>query len=503
MGPESREYRTPAALLPYQQRWVADTRDVKLCEKSRRIGLSWAEAADCALAASSSREAGGMDCWYIGYNKDMALEFIEDCADWARHYALAAAAVEEFVFEDDEKKAILSYKIRFASGFKMVALSSRPANLRGKQGRIVIDEAAFHDDLAGLMKAALAMLMWGGRVHVISTHFGETNPFNELIAETRAGKKPYSVHRITLDNAIEDGLYRRICLRLGRDWTPEGEAAWREDLVRKYGDDADEELFCIPSQGTGLYLTRIVVESCMDPEIPVLRWACPADFATRPDADRAAACLDWCREHLDPVLATLAPNRPCFVGEDFGRSGDLSVVLPLQETDGLRYRAPCLIELRNVPFREQEQLFTHLVDAFPWFRGGALDARGNGQYLAERAMQRYGAHRIHQVMLTEPWYMERMPKYKDAFESRAILLPKDPDVLDDHLAIRVVRGVARLPEGRRSKGRDGGQRHGDSAIAGALAWYATEIDAGPVEYQSVSTRRFAGDGDEGDERGAW
>ena len=39
----STEDRTPMALLPYQQRWCADTSPVKLCEKSRRIGLSWGE----------------------------------------------------------------------------------------------------------------------------------------------------------------------------------------------------------------------------------------------------------------------------------------------------------------------------------------------------------------------------------------------------------------------------------------------------------------------------
>ena len=72
----------------------------------------------------------------------------------------------------------------------------------------------------------MALLMWGGQVHIISTHDGVDNPFNELINDVRAGKKPYSVHRITFDEAVEQGLYRRICLRLGKDWTPQGEAAW-------------------------------------------------------------------------------------------------------------------------------------------------------------------------------------------------------------------------------------------------------------------------------------
>ncbi len=75
----------PKILLPYQRAWVDDTSDIKIIEKSRRIGLTWAEAAeDCLLAASNS----GMDVWYIGYNKDMALEFIQDCSNWCQVFQI-------------------------------------------------------------------------------------------------------------------------------------------------------------------------------------------------------------------------------------------------------------------------------------------------------------------------------------------------------------------------------------------------------------------------------
>lgn len=88
---ENRSLRTPTVLLPYQIRWQEDDARVKVCEKSRRIGLSWDEASEDALLAASRN---GMDVFYIGYNKDMAQEFISDCADWARHYSKAASEVE-------------------------------------------------------------------------------------------------------------------------------------------------------------------------------------------------------------------------------------------------------------------------------------------------------------------------------------------------------------------------------------------------------------------------
>ncbi len=79
-------------LLPYQQRWVGDDADIRICEKSRRVGISWATAAEAALDAGAQN---GMDVWYIGYTKDMAQEFIRDCGTWLGAYQLAADAADE------------------------------------------------------------------------------------------------------------------------------------------------------------------------------------------------------------------------------------------------------------------------------------------------------------------------------------------------------------------------------------------------------------------------
>ncbi len=479
--------KTPPVLLPYQKRWVADQAAVKVCEKSRRVGLSWAEASDDALHAAS---ASGDDVWYIGYNLDMAREFINDCAGWARHYHRAAVEIEEVALSDEDRD-ILSLRITFASGHRITALSSRPTNLRGKQGRVVIDEAAFHDDLDGLLKAALALLMWGGQVRVISTHNGDSNPFNELIGEIRAGKRPYSLHRITLDDALAEGLYKRICLVLGRDWTPAAETAWREELVRFYGDAADEELFCIPRQGSGVYLTRAVLERVMRPEIPVLRWSVPDAFAVQSEEVRRAEARDWCEEHLAPLLANLPATIRHYLGEDFGRSGDLTVLAPLAEGADLVFRPPFLVELRNVPFREQEAVLFYLLDRLPRFSGAAMDGRGNGQYLAEVAVQRYGIGRVNPVMLSVEWYREHMPRLKAALEDQTLLLPRNADVLNDLRAVRMEKGVAKVPDTLRTRGTDGGQRHGDSAIALALGLFAAHACVGgEMEYTPVSTRRF-------------
>lgn len=469
----------PAVLLPYQQAWIADTSPVKVCEKSRRVGLSWAEAADAALTAAADRGAGGDDCWYIGYNQDMAKEFIRDVGFWAKHYQLVAYEMEASVLRDEDKD-ILTFVIHFASGFRVTALSSRPSNLRGKQGVVIIDEAAFHDDLPGLLKAAMALLMWGGKVRVISTHDGDGNPFNELVLDCRARKVPYRLHRIEFREAVGQGLFRRICLATGKPWSSAAEAAWMQEMYAFYGDNAAEELDVIPSSGSGAWLTRALIESCMQPAIPVLRLSMADGFTLLAGHLREAEIRDWCEAELLPLLSGLDPNLEHFLGEDFARSGDLTALWPLAQSRTLQWLTPFVVELRNIPFEQQKQVLFYVIDRLPSFRSGALDARGNGQYLAEVAMQKYGASRISQVMLSVEWYRENMPRLKAAFEDRTLVAPRDADILADLRSVRMEKGVAKVPDNARVRGADGRDRHGDTAIALALAVFATASESGPV-----------------------
>lgn len=470
-------------LLPYQRRWLADRAQVKVCEKSRRIGLTWTEACDRALtAATAGRD--GMDGWYIGYNKDMALEFVETAARWARRFNRAAQAIEEIAI-DDERADILAYRIKFASGHKVVALSSRPSNLRGKAGCAVIDEAAFHEDLPGLLKAALAFTMWGGLVRIISTHNGADSAFNELVNEVRAGRRPYSLHRISFDDALADGLYGKICEQRQIQWCAEGERKWREEIVEFYGENAEEELFCIPRASTGAYLNSLMIESRMRAGVPVMRWERPPEFATQSEQVRHSETQAWCEDSLSRLLDELDPKLASCFGEDFARSGDLTVIWPIQIAGNLVRKTPFVVELRNIPFRNQEQILFYIADRLPRLMAGAMDARGNGQYLAETAAQRYGP-RIVQVMLSETWYRDNMPRYKAAFEDGMIEIPLDADILADHRAIVLERGVAKISE--RRPGVDGKGRHGDSAMAAALAYFASRANASEPAYTPVPNR---------------
>lgn len=478
VGAEAELRDVPHILLPYQQAWVADQSRLKVAEKSRRIGLSWAEAADCALHAAST---SGSNVYYMSYEMSMTRQFVDDCAWWAKWYGLAAGEVYETVWLDDKEEHQV-FRIDFASGWHIQALSSAPRNLRSKQGRAVFDEYAFTDEAkqSELLKAGLAFLIWGGDVHVISTHNGVTNGFNVLVQEIREGRRPGTVHRTTFDQAIEQGLYRRIALLKGLDPSPEAEAAWADDVRGFYADGAAEELDVIPSKGGGKYFNRVLLEANASADIETLHLAYDDDFVLQSPQVRQRVVDAWIRDELLPAIERAAdPDKVSVYGMDFARKGDISVIWPAQIEADLTRRVLVNIELRNVPFQQQTQICVALGKALPRFKFAAHDASGNGAQVAEDTAAALGTERVAQVKLSARWYEDNFPRYRGLYDDQRIIIPADVDVVDDHMRVELVRGVPGIPDGNRP-GSEGERRHADAAVAGVMMAFAAEQDGEPA-----------------------
>jgi phage FluMu gp28-like protein len=476
---------TPTIMLPYQVGLLSDKSRIRLVEKSRRVGVSWAIAAEMALDAASE---DGCDGWYTGYNKDMTQEFIRDVAFWAKKYDFVCDEVEEGeIFEKDADKSILTYTIRFASGWRVTALSSRPANFRNKQGHICIDEAAHHEDLEGMLKAALAVKMWGrhGRIDIISTHHGEDNAFNMLVKETRAQKRPYSLHRVTIHDALKDGLFKRICLVNDEKWAAKKEKAWLKNLFAEYGDAAKEELECIPSKSGGVYIGRNLIERAMVLDGDILRLELEDEFLHWPEESRIGHIEHWCAVKLLPLLKSLTTDKLHFFGEDFGRTTNRTVIAVGQLTTKLKRRFPVVVEMLNVPFEAQRQVLFYIVDRLPRFFHGVLDSNGNGSYLAEVALQRYGETKITCAKITEPWYHENLPPFRAVFEDEQIEMIPDVDHMLDLTAFQVIQGQPKLPKlTKKAVGVKGPDRHGDAGIAYLCAHIASKQPISTYAYDT-------------------
>ncbi|EAO8021713.1 hypothetical protein EFH81_16730 [Salmonella enterica] len=470
--------------LGYQAKWFKDESQICIAEKSRRTGLTWAEAGRNVITAAKPKKRGGRNVFYVGSKQEMALEYISACALFAKAFNEIAQAdvYEQTLWDKDKKEEILTYMIRFPnSSFKIQALSSRPSNLRGLQGDVVIDEAAFHESLDELLKAAMALTMWGARVRIISTHNGVDNLFNQYIQEAREGRKDYSVHRITLDDAIADGLYQRICYVTGQAWSPEAEKKWRDDLYKNAPskEDADEEYGCIPKKSGGAYIPHALIELAMVRGVPILTFEAPEDFLSRAAWLRESEINAWCEEHLKPLLTALNPRSRYSFGEDFARRGDLTCFTVLEITEDLQKREAFRVELRNMPYEQQKHIMLYILTRIARLIGAAFDATGNGGFLAEAALELFGPELVDCVMLSAKWYGEWMPKLKAEFEDQNIFVARHQTTLDDLRHIKVVAGIPQIDKGRtkdENATTAGSRRHGDFAVALCMANRASYLD---------------------------
>lgn len=476
LPPEDFDPLADGILMQHQKDWIADKSPLKLAEKGRRTGLTFAEALDTTLIAASSKSAGGDNTYYVGDTKDKGLEFVSVCARFAKTVAKEALEVGEFLFEDKqpdgESKYINAYRIRFASGFSIVGLSSSPANIRGLQGRVIIDEAAFHRDVSQVIDACNALLIWGGVIRIISTHNGDLNAFNELIKETKQGLFDYSIHRVTFDDAVANGLYERVCLMKGETPTPEGKAAWYRRIRRSYGSRVEamrEELDAIAREGEGVLLPLAWIERCSTREYVVLRWEPPfAGFTMSSEASRRGEMLAWLHRNVSPVIQRFHnQDRTWYNGGDFAMRQDRSSYPFGFVGDDLRRHVPFIVELKQCPYDQQKQVLFWIVEQIEMigrFGGGVLDANGNGMALAQEAAQKFGADRIVELMPSVAWRRETGPAFRAAFEDGTMLIPADLDTRNDLRQLQMAGGVATMPSHVRNEGTDGGKRHGDNAI---------------------------------------
>lgn len=491
-------------LMAHQVDWLRIEAQIKLCEKGRRTGITFAEALDSVITAASRKSAGGMDVFYVGDTKEKGLEFIGYCAKFSRVIAEAQASgvseIEEFLFEDQDDsgntRQINAYRIRFASGFKIVALSSNPANLRGLQGKVILDEAAFHRDVSAVLDAATALLIWGGRIVIISSHNGKANPFNQMATDIREGRygDDAVVYKATFDDAVANGLYERVCFMKGETPTPEGKEAWYKKIRNAYGPrkaQMREELDAIPRDGNGVCIPGVWIEDAMRLGRQVLRLALPDDFTKQSVNRRDAYVEEWIERNLAPVVKQLTPELRHFLGMDYARHRDFSIICPMSVDQSRHRDVPFVVEMHRVPARQQKLVLFYTIRGLPRFGGAALDASGNGETLAEETADEFGHNRIQQVKISRSWYGAWMPKFVGLFEDATITMPKDDSLGQDVRAIETVDGIPMIAKARSQDLKDPDlYRHGDFAGAGVLANFATlEMNAGPVTVKSRRPRQ--------------
>ena len=427
-------------LLPYQAKWVNDNSRLKIMEKSRQIGMSWGGA--YGLVRRKAPKTARLDAWASSTGDIQARLFLDDCKKFAGMIQTGAEDLGERAIDDKGSKAFV---LKMASGCAINSMSSNPDAQAGKRGDRFLDEFALHLDPRKLYAIAYPGITWGGLLEILSTHRGSGNFFNELIREIieKGNPKKFSHHRVTLQDALEQGFLFKLQLKL-----PDGDERLYMDEADYFNfiksGCADEESFlqeymCIPADDNSAFLTYDLIASC-----------------------EYQAGEDW--EMPPPFLLA---KGPLFVGVDVGREHDLTAIYVLELLGG-RYLLRAIFELQGVTFSEQEDVLYRVL-ASPSVRRCCIDATGIGTQFAERAAEKFGKYRVEGIKFTVGIKEELAYPLRAAFEDGNIRIPFNKNLRAD---LRSIKKIATAGEHVRFAADRGANGHADRFWALALALHA-------------------------------
>jgi len=373
-------------LLPYQDRWARDRAKVKIFEKSRRIGGTWGQAKEDVEDAIQGLYPA---IWFSSADESAAKEYIIYCSMWARAFNVAAEELGAVLI--DKERDIKALSIQFANGCRINALSSSPKAFRSKGGKVVLDEFAWHDDPKAMWAAARPVITWGFPLRILSTHNGQASLFNQFIERTRAGKLAWSLHTVTIFDAVREGLLDKI---MGRATSDEERAAWIEEIHQDCVDEETwlQEYCCQPQDESSAFLPYDLITPCESEDTLV--------------------------EDLSSVTGDL------YVGVDVGRRRDLFVIWADELIGGVLHTRK-VVTLERQPFRVmRDELYAVL--RHPRLRRACIDETGIGMQLAEEAQEEFGRSRVEAVTFSAPAKSEMSHQLRGRFEDRRIVIPPDP-----------------------------------------------------------------------------
>lgn len=387
--------------LPYQQSWILDPARIKIMEKSRQIGISWASAYN--LVRQQSIASNHLDSWVSSRDATQAQLFIQDCKRFATDLDSSCSPI----------KKQSSFSLLFSNQTHIYSLSSNPNAQAGKRGSRILDEFALHPDPQKLYTIAYPGITWGGNLEIISTHRGSTNFFNRLIQEVNQGGNPkkISLHRVTLEDALNQGFLRKLKENLPFDDPRQFmDNATYFDHIRSACPDKEsflQEYMCEPLDEANFFLSPSLIESCEYP--PDTLWECTIPKAMRSTND-------------------------FFLGIDVGRDHDLTVFWLLENVNNILFTRQLLC-LQNTPFSFQEESL-HTFFSIPNLRRTCIDQTGLGRQFTERAIHHFGPSLVEGITFTNTIKESLAFALRTALENRSIRFPKNNLIRSDLRAIK-------------------------------------------------------------------
>lgn len=397
-------------LYPLQRKFVDDASQYKIGVTTRQWGKSTTTSGEAVHDALTDP---GTKWVCMSAGERQSVEWLGKAKEWVTAYKL----VIENIAEDRGGIAeglLRSSEVILNNGSKIIAIPANPSTARGYSANTILDEFAYHEDpdaiwaamfpattnaLAGTFLQRWRAMLAGEstdirrnmKLRVVSTFNGRNNKFFNLYE--KAAENGYTVHKVTIHDAIADGM------------------PLDAEKLRKALDDPDawaQEYECEPMDSSAVLLPYDLIASCESPEASTLV-APDFWFVTRP--------------------------APLFMGIDFARKRDLSVAWTNERVGDVgQTREVLTMQAMSTP--DQIDLLRPRIKRC---QRVCLDYTGPGVGMGDYLVKEFGewdparhlGGKIELITFNQNIKVELFTKLRMAFESKRLRIPIDRLIRED------------------------------------------------------------------------
>jgi phage FluMu gp28-like protein len=351
-----------------------------LCEESKRIAVRW------------SRQAGKTTCialraiWFA-LTHDKTLTLI--VAPSLRQSMIMSDRIGDFLggLAPKHKNLIAKLQrttVRFRNGSRIIALPNSPQLLRGyTANQVICDEGAFFkDDQLVFYNVLYPMLSTtDGTLIVSSTPWSKDSVFYQMCQSP-----DFKKHVCTCEDVVKSGLVKQSFMNEMRSQLPF--ERFQREFMAEFVEDIDA------------WLTQSLIVSCIDSSLQ------PYDFQDQPKGE-------------------------FYVGVDFGKEMDYSVILVAQKISNILQ----IVHVHRFPLHSEFAsvigYVKSLLDRWHEIRAVYADVTGVGGYIVED-MYRSGIHNVNGVTFTVQSKEEMATIMREKMRNAEVRIPYvPPNKLED------------------------------------------------------------------------
>ncbi|MBO7517635.1 MAG: hypothetical protein J6T31_00835 [Methanobrevibacter sp.] len=436
--------------------------------KSRRVGWSFISAMK-GLVKAMDPDRLGYTKQFVSYNEEDALEKISYAKQF--YESIPDCDAKKTLITDNKSMLCFQDKNGITQS-RLISIPCRPP--RGKGGDISLDEFAIYN--AKMQKlvydAALPVISRGGTIEMGSSPLGKIGKFYDILTD----KDTYDYERYN----IPWWFCRDLCIDVPTAVKVAPDLS-TEERVETFGTKIIKQIFQNNDYDTFRQEYECDFIDSSESYIPL-----DLIFANTPGKRESDIDLSLCEKmedeeyweynrnidfqaykDLDTAILNYKPEahgETLFLGFDVGRDHDATAIFLIGRMPDGKKRDFARIELRNQPFKVQEETILKAFKELPVYRG-RMDATGIGKPVFESLHSKLG-DRLEGVVFT-PEEKEIMAiDVKRGLEQREFLLSNDKEF---HRQIHSIKRTSNGGKYFRYDAERNEKGHADSFWAWALA----------------------------------